>query len=51
MLQVALLLAGLYFSGKTHVRIKDARQTNQADLPWMMFATAFTLAMLWLLVG
>jgi len=51
MLQLALLLAGLYFSGKTSVRLNDARQTNRAYLPWMLFATAFTLAMLWLLIG
>ncbi|OGC77892.1 MAG: hypothetical protein A2Z27_03145 [candidate division Zixibacteria bacterium RBG_16_50_21] len=53
MLQVTLLLIGLYWSTSVAHRLaKTGNQPNiQKTLPVMAFCMAFSLAMLWLLVG
>ena len=52
-LQVALLLVGLFWSGSVAQRLAktDARRNIRQSLPVLAFCLAFSLAMLWLLVG
>ena len=52
-LQIALLLVGLFWSASVAQRLAktDARQNFRQTLPVLAFCLAFSLAMLWLLVG
>jgi hypothetical protein len=52
-LQVILLLVGLFWSASVAQRLtrKDNQPVSRQTLPVLMFCLAFSLAMLWLLIG